>query len=186
MMNNLLIYNKLLKRLDNQPEFIEQLYNYINQMTANTKLRINDFKEHFGFLKIEVAEEVLNILCELKILRKTERMYRCPKCNALLGVLFVWNEGDDIYCYNCDTIHPKADVCDTETIYSLYIASTLKLFKVKWKDKRTGLTKYAKIVAYTQSDAESVIHEYEWPDLNSIEVSTGIEIENKMLLKEYN
>jgi len=68
----------------------------------------------------------------------------------------------------------------------LYIVPTLKVFKVTWKDKRNGLTRHSDVVAYTQSDAESVIHEYEWPDVNSIKVSNGIELENKMLLKEYN
>ena len=94
-------------------------------------------------------------------MKKTERVYKCSNCGLLLGVLSIWDEGDELVCANCNAIHPRADTCDTETIYSLYVAPTLKIFKVTWKDKRNGLTRHSDIIAYTQSDAESVIREYE-------------------------
>lgn len=73
-----------------------------------------------------------------------------------------------------------------------YIESKFKLFTVQWLDKfekdsnGNALPRKADIIAYTQSDAESVIYEYYHYMPDSIKVSTGIEIENKMLLKEYN
>lgn len=175
------IFNNCDRSLDKA----NKLANNFARYTINDKIRIDNFAFD-NELSQEQAETILNTLCDMQIMKKTERMYRCPKCGVLLGILSVWDEGDDIYCYACDTTHPRADICDTETIYSLYVAPTLKIFKVTWKDKRNGLTRHSDIVAYTQSDAESVIHEYEWPDVNSIKVSNGIELENKMLLKEYN
>ena len=167
---------------DRSLDKINKLLNNLARYTINDKITINNFAFD-NELSQEQAEEILNTFCDMQIMKKTERMYRCPKCGVLLGILSVWDEGDDIYCYGCDTTHPRADICDTETIYSLYVASTLKLFKVTWKDKRNGLTRHSDIIAYTQSDAESVIREYEWSDVNSIKVSAGIELENKMILK---
>lgn len=187
MMNINLLYTCLqtiFNNCDRSLDKANKLANNLVKYTVNDKIRIDNFAFD-NELSQEQAEIILNTLCDMQIMKKTERMYKCPKCGMILGILSVWDEGDDIHCYHCNSTHPHADICDTETIYSLYIAPTLKLFKVKWKDKRTGLIRYAKIVAYTQSDAESVIHEYEWPDLNSIEVSNCVELENKMLLREY-
>lgn len=172
------IFNNCDRSLDKA----NKLANNFARYTINDKIRVDNFAFD-NELSQEQAETILDTLCDMQIMKKTERMYRCPKCGVLLGILSVWDEGDDIYCYACDTTHPSADICDTETIYSLYVAPTLKIFKVTWKDKRNGLTRHSDIVAYTQSDAESVIHEYEWPDTNSIKVSDGIELENKMILK---
>lgn len=68
----------------------------------------------------------------------------------------------------------------------------LNLFKVEWLDKfekdsnGNPLLRKADVVAFTQSDAESLIHEYYHYMPDSIKVSAGIKLENKMLLKEYN
>ena len=78
------------------------------------------------------------------------------------------------------------------TIYSLYIVPTLKVFKVEWLDEfekdsnGNPLPRKADVVAFTQSDAESVIDEYYHYMPDSIKVSNEIELENNMLLKEYN
>lgn len=170
---------------------VNKLCSNLARYTINDKIRIDNFAFDNELSQIR-AEVILNTLCDMQIMKKTERMYRCPKCGVLLGILSVWNEGDDIYCYACDTTHPRADICDTETIYSLYIAPTLKIFKVEWLDafekdsNGNPLPRKADIVAFTQSDAESVIHEYYHYIPDSIKVSDGIELENKMLLKEYN
>lgn len=184
MSNMISHYMKLCYLLYNQLERMKKLNDYINRLTTNDKIAISNFAIEQEISQ-NTAESVLDTLCDMQILKKTERMYRCPNCGLLLGILSIWDEGDDIHCYNCDTTHPRADICDTETIYSLYVAPTLKIFKVEWTDKRNGLIRHADIIAYTQVDAKSVIQEYEWPDRN-IKVSNGIEIENKMLLKEYN
>ena len=74
----------------------------------------------------------------------------------------------------------------------LYIVPTLKVFKVEWLDEfekdsnGNPLPRKADVVAFTQSDAESVIDEYYHYMPDSIKVSNEIELENKMLLKEYN
>lgn len=170
---------------------VNKLCTNLNKYTINDKIRIDNFAFDNELSQIQ-AEVILNTLCDMQIMKKTERMYRCPKCGVMLGILSIWDEGDDIYCYGCDTTHPRADICDTETIYSLYVAPTLKIFKVEWLDKfekdsnGNSLPRKVDIVAFTQSDAESLIHEYYHYVSNSIKVSNGIELENKMLLKEYN
>ena len=139
-----------------------KLCSNLAKYTINDKIRIDNFAFDNELSQIQ-AEVILNTLCDMQIMKKTERMYRCPKCGVLLGILSVWDEGDDIYCYACNTTHPRADICDTETIYSLYIVPTLKVFKVEWLDEfekdsnGNPLPRKADIVAFTQSDAESVI-----------------------------
>lgn len=179
------IFNILDNSIDNCNKLIENLSRY----TINDKIRLDNFAFD-NELSQEQAEVILNTLCDMNIMKKTERMYRCPNCSVLLGILDKTNK-DDICCYNCNTTHPRADICDTETIYSLYVAPTLKLFTVEWLDKYekdsngNPVPGKADIVAFTQSDAKSVIHEYYHYVPGSIKVSNGIEIENKMLLKEY-
>ena len=191
MKNTISLFLKILNKLDDQSELVEQLLEYIKQNNDN-KIRITEFKKHFGFFKTETAEEVLNMLCELKILQKIENVYVCASCGTALDILTKWEEGDDKYCYKCNTIHPNANICDTETVYSLYTEPKLKVFTVNWLDKfekdsnNNPLPRKAEIIAYTQMDAESIIHEYYHYIPGSINISAGIEIENKMLLKEYN
>ena len=181
------IFNNCDRSLDKA----NKLANNFARYTINDKIRVDNFAFD-NELSQEQAETILDTLCDMQIMKKTERMYRCPTCGVLLGILSVWDEGDDIYCYACDNTHPRADICDTETIYSLYVAPTLKVFKVEWLDafekdsNGNPLPRKADIVAFTQSDAESLIHEYYHYMPDSIKVSNGIELENKMLLKEYN
>ena len=186
-----LFLNKIFTTCEKSIDKVNNLCTHLGRYTINDKIRIDNFAFD-NELSQEQAETILDTLCDMQIMKKTERMYRCPKCGVLLGILSVWDEGDDIYCYGCDTTHPRADICDTETIYSLYVAPTLKVFKVEWLDafekdnNGNPLPRKADIVAFTQSDAESVIHEYYHYIPHSINVSAGTEIENKMLLKEYN
>ena len=165
--------------IDKAIEFCNSLSKY----SVNDKIyRIDNFAFDNNLTE-EQAQIILNILCEIHIMKKIERVYKCSNCGILLRVLSIWDEGDELVCANCNTIHPRADIRDIETIYSLYVVPTLKVFKVTCKDKRNSLTRHSDIIAYTQSDAESVIREYEWPGINSIKVSDGIELENKMILK---
>ena len=186
-----LFLNKIFTVCDKSIDKVNNLCTHPGRYTINDKIRINNFAFD-NELSQEQAEIILDTLCDMQIMKKTERMYRCPKCGVLLGILSVWDEGDDIYCYACNTTHPRADVCDTETIYSLYIVPTLKVFKVEWLDEfekdsnGNPLPRKADIVAFTKSDAESVIDEYYHHMPDSIKVSNEIELENKMLLKEYN
>ena len=194
-MMNINILHKYLQTIfnncDSSLDKANKLLNNLARYTINDKIRIDKFAFD-NELSQEQAETILNTLCDMQIMKKTERMYRCPKCGVLLGILSVWDEGDDIYCYACNTTHPRADICDTETIYSLYIVPTLKVFKVEWLDEfekdsnGNPLPRKADIVAFTQSDAESVIDEYYHYMPDSIKISNEIELENKMLLKEYN
>lgn len=186
-----LFFNQMWNICEQSIDKINKLCNNLTKYNVNDKIRIINFAFDNELSQIQ-AETILNTLCDMQIMKKTERIYRCPKCGVLLGILSIWDEGDDIECYNCKTIHPHANLCDTETVYSLYTAPTLKMFKVKWLDKfekdsnGNPVPRKADIAAFTKSDAESVIHEHYHYIPNSIKVSTGIEFENKMLLKEYN
>lgn len=163
----------------------------LDKYNASHKITIDNFAFDNELCE-EDAEIILNILCDIGIMRKIERMYRCPKCRKLVSILSIWDEGDDIICDNCNTIHPYANECDTETVYSLHEVPTLKLFTVNWLDKYekdtngNTLTRRAEIIAYTKSDAESLIHEYYHYVPHSIEISSGINIENKLLVTSYN
>lgn len=159
---------------------VNKLISNINRYTINDKIRIDNFAFDNELTQIQ-AEVILNSLCDINIMKKTERMYRCPNCGVLLGILSIWDEGDDMECYNCGATHPYANECDTETIYSLYVAPTLKIFNVQWINDHDKELK-ANIIGYTQSDAESVVHEYYNYKEGSIKVSDGVELENKMLL----
>ena len=174
--------------IDKAIEFCNSLSKY----SVNDKIyRIDNFAFDNNLTE-EQAQIILNILCEIHIMKKTERVYKCSNCGLLLGVLSIWDEGDELVCDNCNTIHPYTNECDTVVVYSLYEAPIFKLFTVNWLDKYekdsngNPLPRKADIVAFTQSDAESVIHEYYHYIPDSIKVSNGIELENKMLLKEYN
>ena len=167
---------------------LSRVIRFISECGENDKIRISQFAKYMD-LSPENATPILDSLVDINILKKTERVYRCPKCGLLLGVLTIWDEGDDITCYHCDTTHPNANVCDTETIYSKVVQPELKLFTVTWdskyeKSKVDGfpLTKTINVIAYTQADAESMIHEFYHYVPNSIKVSEGVSLENKMFI----
>lgn len=186
-----LFLNKIFTTCDKSIDKVNNLCTHLGRYTINDKIRIDNFAFD-NELSQEQAEVILDTLCDMQIMKKTERMYRCSRCGTLLGKLSVLDEGEDVFCYHCNTVHPNVNIRDTEIIYSLYTAPTLKMFTVKWLDKfekdsnGNPLPRKADIIAFTQSDAESVIHEYYHYMPDSIKVSNGTELENKMLLKEYN
>ena len=186
-----LFLNKIFTTCEKSIDKVNNLCTHLGRYTINDKIRIDNFAFD-NELSQEQAETILDTLCDMQIMKKTERMYRCSRCGTLLGKLSVLDEEEDIFCYHCNTIHSNVNLRDTEIIYSLYKAPTLKIFTVKWLDKfekdsnGNPLPRKADIVAFTQSDAESVIHEYYHYMPDSIKVSDGIDLENKMLLKEYN
>ena len=177
---------------DNSIDKAIEFCNSLNKYTVNDKIyRIDNFA-YDNNLTEEQAQIILDVLCEIQFMKKTERVYKCSKCGMLLDVLSIWNEGDDIECINCNTIHPHADECDTVTVYSLYEAPTLKLFTVTWLDKYkkdtngAALIRSVNVIGYTKSDAESIIHEYYRYEPHSINVSSGIELTNKILVNTHN
>lgn len=180
-------HNMLHESVDKVITLVENL----DKCSVNDKITIHDFASK-NELSLEQAEIILNTLSDMNILKKTERIYRCSKCGTLLTLLTIWDEGEDMYCYHCDTTHPCADVCDTETVYSLYVEPTLKVFEVTWLDKyekdsnNNPLPRKASAIAYNQSDVESIIHEYYHYISDSIKVSAGVDIMNKTLVKDYN
>lgn len=188
MKNILNVLIKLYPILNNQ---IDKLNNYIVQLTKDNKIFISEFATIFN-LEENITKEILDTLCDLNILHKVSDVYVCSKCKSLLGVLTKWDEGDNIVCHNCNTLHPNASIYDTKTIYVLQDEEKLKLYTVEWLDKfekdsnGNNLPRRVEVIAYNKSDAESLVHEYFHYVQDSIKVSTGLELQNKMLLKEYN
>lgn len=181
----------LLNLFNNQINKLIELDEYINQLSKDDKIIITNFASHLNISET-IAIKVLNTLCELKILSKISDMYICPKCKTPIRVLSIWDEGDDITCNICNSVHPNANECDTETIYTLYDKPVLKIFNANWLDKYekdsngNPLPRKAMIIGYNKSDVEQLVIEYYHYESDTIEVSSGIKVENKMLIRDYN
>ena len=105
---------------NNSIDKIIEFSNGLARYTPNDKIRLDNFAFDNN-LSIENAENILNTLCEINMMHKTDRACRCPKCGLLFGELPDYDIGFTFTCDNCNTESSYNDIRNIETIYSIMI-----------------------------------------------------------------
>ena len=186
--NTLPAYFKLKNKFND--EIIKSVSDYLYIFTFNDIITIDDFQKTFN-LSREDTIELLDILCELKILSKYSHVHLCPLCGS---INYIINTPaitvNNFKCRSCEHSYISEDICSTSVYYMLRKSndSSIKLFYVTWNEKIRNdnddiktTTTSLHVFGYTEADAESVVHEYYHP-VGPIEV-IEVEMENKRIIK---